>query len=211
MKLKSLVPVLAGALMMSFVLPALAQNPPPGTPARLRGTIDALNGNTLSITTREGEKIDVQLAENFRVNTPKPLTLDAIQDNSFIGAAAMEEDGKLVALEVLVFPEAARGAGEGHYPWDLEPGSNMTNATVGGVTPDANGMVLVHVSYKDGDATGEKDILVPADIPVWTFEPGTAADLVAGKYVFIGSRKLDDGTYTAGSVIVEKDGVKPPN
>jgi hypothetical protein len=197
-------PLFAGLILAGLSLPAIAQQP--GTPQRLRGTIEALNGNVLSITTREGDKVDVNLSDGFRVNYGVPKTLADIQDNSFVGAAAIERDGKLVALEVLVFPEAARGSGEGHYPWDLTPDSNMTNATVNGLTPEGDGVVM-NVKYPDG----EKEIVVPSDIPVWTFEPGDASLLTAGKAVFIGARKLDDGTFTAGSVIVEKDGFKPPN
>ena len=48
-----------------------------------------------------------------------------------IGTAAVpRSDGKLTALEVVVFPEAMRGTGEGHYGWDLAPESTMTNAMV---------------------------------------------------------------------------------
>jgi hypothetical protein len=33
-------------------------------------------------------------------------------------------------MEVVMFPEAARNTGEGHYAWDLLPSSMMTNANV---------------------------------------------------------------------------------
>ncbi len=191
------------ALATALALPAMAQD---GEPARLRGTIDALNGNVLSITTREGPKIDITLDEGHAVNYAVPKTLADIKDNDFIGAAAIERDGKLVALEVLVFPEAARGFGEGHYAWDLTPESNMTNATVSEVGPEGDG-VTVTVKYPDG----EKTINVPADIPVWTFETGSDADLKEGMYVFVAATKHADGSYSSGLVIVEKDGFKPPN
>jgi hypothetical protein len=204
MQFRSLISMAAAALGVLFLVgAALAQD---GAPAWLRGNIEALNGNVLSINTREGEKVDVTLAENFRVNYPTILSLNDLSDNSFVGAAAIEKDGKLVALQVLVFPEAIRGAGEGHHPWDLAPGSTMTSATVQEVRPEGEGR-LIHVKYPDG----EKEIFVPADIPVWTFHPGNASMLVPGAYVFIGARRLDNGSYAASSVIVEKDGVKLPN
>jgi hypothetical protein len=209
MTFRPLIAAAAAVLVTALTLPAIAQNPPPGQPARLRGTIDAVNGNVISITTREGEKIDVNMADNFSVRTPTPLTLADIGPDDFIGAAAFEgEGGKLDAIEVLVFPEAlkANKPGEGHYPWDLEPNSNMTNAAVTTVTPEGEG-ILVDVQYKDGT----KQILITPDIPVWTFVDGTTADLQPGKYVFIGARKLDDGTYTAPAVTVEANGMKPPN
>ncbi|MBE7249512.1 MAG: metal ABC transporter permease, partial [Actinomycetospora chiangmaiensis] len=62
-------------------------------------------------------------------------------DGSFIGTAAKagaKPGDPPVALEVLIFPEALRGAGEGHYPWDRLPDgagsgpveTSMTNGTV---------------------------------------------------------------------------------
>lgn len=201
---------LAAVFVAALTLPALAQQPE-GTPVRLRGTIDAFNSDqrTLSITTREGEKVDVQLSQDFAVRYPVPMALSDIGENDFVGAAAVEgEGGKLDAIEVLVFPEAMRAAkpGEGHYPWDLTPGSNMTNATVKKVAPEGEG-ILLDVQYPEGT----KQIVVTPDIPIWTITDGDASLLQQGRYVFIGARKMNDGTYTAGSVIVENNGMKPPN
>ncbi len=174
---------------------------------RVRGTIDAVNGNTLSITTREGEKVDIILDEGAAITYPVALGMDALVNNAFIGAAAVEgADGKLDAVEVLVFPEAARGFGEGHYPWDLAPNTNMTNATIAAVEPQNQG-VLVNVKYPDG----EKMILITPDIPVWTFTAGDASLLVPGAYLFSAAARHPDGRITSGLVIVEKDGLRPPN
>jgi hypothetical protein len=197
-------PLLAGALLASLAVPVMAQQA--GTPTRLRGTIDSVDGNVLSLTTREGEKIKVNMADNVAVLTTAALSLDDIKDNSYVGVAAMEgEGGQLNALEVFVMPEANRGAGEGHRAWDLQPESTMTNATVDEVAEHDGGR-LVKVKYPDG----EKEILVTPETPIVTFNPGTVADLQPGLYVFIAGSKLDDGSYTTASVRVEKDGVKPP-
>ena len=121
---------LSGALALLICTPALAQ---PATAAaaasasaapvptqRLRGTVQSFDGSTLVITERRGELLRLVLADNFSVSEVLPIALDAIQPGSFVGTAAMAgADGALRALEVLVFPEAARGSGEGHFPWDL--------------------------------------------------------------------------------------------
>ena len=106
----------------------------------------------------------------------------------------------------LLFPDAMRGTGEGHYPWDLQPKSTMTNASVEQVVTAVNGPTLM-VKYKDG----EKTIIVPPDAPVVTFAPGDKADLKPGTKIFIlAAKKLPDGTFQAARVNYGKDGLTPP-
>ena len=116
-----------------------------------------------------------------------------------------QPDGTLRALQVTIFPPAARGTAEGHFPWDLTPSSTMTNGTVGNIT-SANGRVL---TVKYGNA--EKQILVPEDVPVVSFEPGTRELLVPGAQIILNGTRAADGTVTAGSISVGKDGLIPPN
>jgi hypothetical protein len=115
-------------------------------------------------------------------------------------------DGSQRALEVLIFPEAMRGTGEGHYPWDLRPQSTMTNANVEQTVTGVDGQTLT-VKYKGG----EKKIIVPPDVPIVTFVPGDKADLKPGTKIFIGAaKKLPDGTLQAARVNYGKDGLTPP-
>jgi hypothetical protein len=117
-----------------------------------------------------------------------------------------QADGSLVSLEVLVFPESMRGSGEGHYPWDLQPGSMMTNATVAEVGSAGAKGRRVTLRYKDG----EKSIVVPEDVPIVTFEPGERSMLVPGAHVLLTATRQPDGTLTAARVAVGKDGLVPP-
>jgi hypothetical protein len=48
------------------------------------------------------------------------------------------------------FPETMRGLGEGHYPWDLQPKSTMTNGNVEQIVTGVDGQTLT-VKYKDGE------------------------------------------------------------
>lgn len=204
MTVRSLVTAFAAVMVAMLALPAVAQE---GESVRIRGTIDAVNGDVVSMTTREGEKLDLQLGDDTAVNYAVALTLDEIDENDFIGAAAVEgEGGKLDAIEVLVFPEELRGFGEGHYPWDLTPESNMTNATVTALGEEGEG-ITVDVQYPDGT----KQITITPDIPVWTMAPGDRSNLQPGLYAFVVATKMPDGTHNANLFIVEKDGVKPPN
>ena len=192
--------VLATSLCAGAVL---AQNAPP---TRIRGTIASVNGQTLSVDTREGSKVDILLNDNLTVSTVKRFDLADVKQGSYVGIATRTgASGERDALEVLVFPEAMRGAGEGHYAWDLEPGSMMTNGTVNGTVEAKSGRQL-SVSYKDGNQT----IIVPPNAPVVTFAPAERADLKPGAKVMFGATKNAEGKLAASRVTVETNGLPPP-
>ena len=182
---------------------AMAQSPP----TRVRGTISAIDGKTVVITTREGSTATIKLADNWAVALVAPLTVADIKPGTFVGIASTGTDANRTALEVLVFPDAMKAAkpGEGHYQWDLQPESMMTNATVATVAAGGDGRTL-KLDYKDGTQT----IKVKPGIPIVTFLPGTQVDAKVGAKVFVGAAKAPDGTLTAPRLNVGKDGLTPP-
>lgn len=194
--------IAAGALLTSAA--AFAQNAP--APTRIRGDIVAVDATTLTVKRRgSGDMVKIALKSDVTVGAVKNVKLNDIAKGAFIGTATETgTDGKLTALEVLVFPEAARGTGEGHYAWDLMPGSMMTNANVDTVASGVKGRVLT-LSYKGGS----KEVMVPEATPVVTFAPAMRADLIVGKKVFVIATG-SSASYTASRVVVEKDGVAPP-
>ncbi len=195
--------LLAIALSLCLAGTSRAQTAPP---TRIRGTIAGLSGQILSVNTRDGQQVDIELADKLTVVSVKKLELSSIAAGMYIGTATrMGPDGKPLAIEVLVFPEAMRGAGEGHFAWDLEPGSMMTNGNIDGVAVAPVGRELT-VSYKGSNIV----VSVPADAPVVTFAPAEKADLKVGAPVFLSATKAADGHYTAARVTVGKDGVAPP-
>jgi hypothetical protein len=191
----------AGLLLALFAFSIGAQ-----APMRVRGTVEAVEGRTIQIRSREGDMLKVQLADNATIAAVVKASLADIKANSFVGVAAMRQpNGSQRALEVLIFPDAMRGANEGHYPWDLMPESTMTNATVIDSVTKVDGATLT-LKYKDGEQT----IVVPPEAPIVTFAPGSRDDLKKGAGVFIGAaRKQPDGTYQAGRINVGRD-IAPP-
>ena len=184
---------------------ALAQTPAAPT-QRIRGDVVALDGLNLQLRSRAGDAVTVKLGENYTVTAVVKIGIDRVTPGAFVGIASMPQpDGTQAALEVLLFPEARRGSGEGHYPWDLQPGSVMTNATVADVVSVDKGRKLT-LKYKDGQQT----VFVPAEAPIVTFEPGDRAMLKPGAHVLVTAAKLPDGTLSAGGVAVGKDGLVPP-
>ncbi|WP_027796031.1 hypothetical protein [Paraburkholderia acidipaludis] len=175
-------------------------------PERIRGEIVSLSGDTLKVHRHSGDTITIEVKASAGLNAVKAIQLSDIKPGSYVGAAAMPgPDGKLTAKEVLVFPEAARGTGEGHYAWDFGANSTMTNANVDTVVQGTNGRDL-KLSYQGGSNT----VTVPPGAPVVTLIPATRAELTAGKKVFVVATPEKDGTYEGQLVVVEKDGVAPP-
>lgn len=180
----------------------LAQTAPP---TRIRGTITAIDDKTVTIATREGSSVNVKLADNWAVMLVSSVPASEIKQGSFVGIASTGSDADRTALEVLVFPEAARGTGEGHYPWDLKPQSMMTNATVATVSSASDGQTL-KLDYKGGAQT----IKIKPGTPIVTFAPGDKANAKVGAKVFTGAAKAADGSLTATRLLVGKDGMTPP-
>jgi hypothetical protein len=181
---------------------ASAQQPPT---VRVRGTIEAVDGQTLTIKTREGNEVKAKLADKARVAAVVKASYADIRQGGFIGVTGMPQaDGSQKCREIHIFPEAMRGTGEGHRQWDLEPKSTMTNATVEEVT--SVGDHEIKLKYKDG----EKKIVVGPDCPIVSYAPGDKADLKPGAKVFIGAAtKQADGMLSAARINVGRDAAPP--
>ncbi len=212
---------------------ALATAAVAATPERVRGTVTAVTADSLTVHTSDKDSV-IALTPSTRYLKVVKSSLTNVDKDSYIGTATKEVGGKLIALEVVIFPAAMKGAGEGHYGWDRiadttvsgssgSTSSTMTNGTVSAV--QANGAVAnstmtngtvsaadakggakqITVTYKGG----EQMILVPPTAPIVGFEPNTMTDVMVGKVVFVGASN-DDGKLTANSVAVGTDGAAPP-
>ena len=195
--------VLVLALLVPFAATAWAQ----ASTQRIRGDVVAIEGQKLQVRSRSGEMVAIDLADRYTVTSVVRIAPEAITPGSFVGTAALPQpDGTERALEVLVFPESGRGSGEGHYAWDLQPGSMMTNATVAKVVDIDNNARRMTLKYKDG----ENVVTVPPNIPIVTFEPGGRELLRPGAHVMFSATVRPDGSLTATRVSVGKDGLVPP-
>jgi hypothetical protein len=174
---------------------------------RVRGTIASLDGQTLNVKGRDGTPITVKLADDVKVLALDKKSMADVKPGVFVGITAMPQpDGTQKAVEIHIFPEALRGTGEGHRPWDLMPNSTMTNANIETAVASSDGQELV-LKYKDG----EKKFIVPANIEVVMFDPATVAALKPGEKIFVvAGKKQPDGTILAPSIVVGRDGVNPP-
>src|SRR5271170_4501371 len=197
--------VLTAASALAFV-PALAQNAPPVASARATIETVSADGANLGVRTRGGEERTVHLTPKTRFVLLVPATLADVKPGAFIGVAAMPGEGsELKAMEVHIFPEAMRGTGEGYRPFDLGPGSSMTNGNIQARVDAASGPKLT-VAYKGGEQT----IVVDPKTPIVAVEPGAQTDIKPGAAIIARGPKHDDGSIEAAFVLVGKDGLVPP-
>ena len=181
---------------------ALAQQP-----GRIRGQIEKADGAMLSLKTRDGATLSVKVADDARVSALVKASLADIKPGEFVGSTGMPQpDGSQKAIEVHIFPEAMRGTGEGHYPWDLQADLTMTNANIEESVAGVDGQTLT-LKYKGG----EKKIIVTPQTTIVTYNPGDKSELKPGAKIFIGAaKKQPDGTLQTPRINYGKDGLTPP-
>jgi hypothetical protein len=174
---------------------------------RVRGTIKRVEGPVYVVKARDGAELKITLMDNGIVVAIVKASLADIKPGLFVGSTGMPQpDGSQKAIEVHIFPEAMRGTGEGHYPWDLQADSTMTNANVEESVASVDGQTLT-LKYK----TGEKKIIVTPQTVVVAYSPGDKADLKPGTKIFIAvAKKQQDGTLQAARINYGKDGITPP-
>ena len=210
-----IVATIFGTSTPAFAAPALE---------RVRGTVKSISDTALVVHTTSGTDETVVLTGTTGYLTVAKSNLDHIDQGGYIGVATKSNGDKLVALGVLLFPPAMKGAAEGHFDWDPIPDTTlsgrattataMTNGTVTAATSAnkvtstmTNGTVSsagasggakqVTVTYQGG----EQVVTVPPTAPVVTVVPGGKSDVIVGKAVFINAVR-QDGQLSAGAVFV---------
>ena len=192
----------AAGVTIALATAASAQD---AKPVRVRGTVEAVDGKMVTIKSRDGAEVKAKLTDNATISAVVKASYADIKQNSFIGVTGMPQaDGSQKCVEIHIFTEAMRGTGEGHRPWDLQPNSTMTNATVEQVT--AVGDHQITLKYKDG----EKKIVVGPECPIVSYAPGKPEDLKPGAKIFIGAAtKEADGTLSVARINVGRDAAPP--
>lgn len=177
-----------------------------GPPIHIRGTITAATRGTITVETRAGPSVRLVLPDMLRVSGIAKASFAQIGKGTYVGVAAVPlPDGRLRAQEVLIFPPRLRGVGEGHRPWDLTPGSTMTNANVDSVVGAVDGRMLT-LGYRGGT----KRVMVPPGVPIVTIVKGDRKLLKPGAKIFAVVRKAADGRYEATRIAVGIGGEAPP-
>ena len=174
---------------------------------RVKGTLEKVNGNVLTVKTSDGKEERIALADNASIVAVVKASMADIKEGTFLGSAAMPQaDGTQKALEVHIFPEQMRGTGEGHRPYAPVPNSTMTNGAAAGATVTGVDGGTMTVKYKGG----EKKIVIPPGTPIVRYEIGGHSDLRPGaRFTVLAATKKSDGTLETSRINVGRDGVVP--
>lgn len=190
---------LSVVLICSLAIAQPAQN------RRIRGTIESLDNNVLMVKARDGTDVKIKLAGNWAVTSYTKAQVSDIKVGTFIGVGATpQEDGSQKAISINIFPESARGLGEGFRPWDQAPNGTMTNANVAEAVSGVEGQTLL-LKYKDG----EKKIIVPPTATIALFGTGDKAEVKPGAAVAVTAVAKPDGSLESTRVGIGRDGFVP--
>jgi hypothetical protein len=178
---------------------------------RIRGAIEKVDGQNLEVKSRDGKNFKVMVGDKARFTAIVKASLTDLTPDTYIGVTAMPNaDGSQQAVAIHIFQASQRGTGEGFRPWDLQPGSTMTNAAIATTVASTDGQVVT-VRYKDKDKVDEKRVIVTPKTVIVRYVPGDRADLKAGVRVFLNNAKpISDGVIEAPTVSYGRDGLTPP-
>jgi hypothetical protein len=178
---------------------------------RIRAQIERVDGNILLVKARNGAKLTIKMADNYRIAAMIKATLAELKPNTYIGITAMPlPDGGQRAIAIHIFQPKQRGTGEGHKPWDLMPGSTMTNAAIDTTVAGTDGQVLI-VKYKQGSKVETRRFIVTPQTVIVRYVPGDKKELKPGIHIIVGRATMqEDGTYTAPSLNYGRGGIIPP-
>jgi len=207
----------AFALLLAATVAAAAP-----TPQRIRGTISSTTDGTLVIHTTTGSDQQISVDGDTKYVRVTRSDLSKVEPGTFIGTATKDVGSTLVALEVVVFPPAMKGTGEGHYDWDQIADTTVAGnvATVSATKPTTKSKMtngdIASATSKDGSKQltvtykgGQQSITVPPTAPIVALVPGSKADAANGAPVFVVAVS-DGGTPVAKFVAVGVDRVVPP-
>jgi hypothetical protein len=193
---------LSAVLIAAIVAPAHAED----NAVRFRGTVTALETDSITIQSSAGQTTTIKLAAAYKVLQFSPIALADIKPNAYLAAASIpQSDGSLRAISVSVFPEAMRGANEGSHDWDLKPGSRMTNATAGEIVAKPEGRVIT-LTFQGKT----QKLVVPENASVTAIAPVDKDNVKVGAKAVVFGMRDTAGALTSGLVGVTKDGALPP-
>jgi hypothetical protein len=197
-------------------------------PARVRGTITAINDGSITVMEKDGRTFTLETGQYTTYADVIPSSLDEIKVNDFVGSAVKGSSNSMVAVELAIIPDSMRAGRIGFYGWDPLPDptatqtTGMTNGRVSNVSPAApkltntnmtNGVVSAEkgstagrtltVTYDGGSKS--LHITVPPNAPIVRYVLADRSAAFIGSSVFIKTNPGDQaGLVTIGN------GVTPP-
>ena len=174
--------------------PGVSAASPPPPPTVIAGTIASIGADSMTLTTKAGTK-QVRLTSATGVQNWIPATLADITPGALVGITARKEmNGSLTAVEIHLFPPNSQVLAR-QFPWADD--TLMTNAPVTAFVNTVSGRKIL-VRADERDVT----VAVPPSTDIRRATVSTREELRTGRRVIALGRANDDGSLTAGAVIV---------
>ena len=204
-------------------------------PARVRGTITAINDGSITVKAKDGHTFTLKTGPYTTYADVVPASLDEIKVNDFVGSAVKGSPSSMVAVELAIIPENMRAGRIGYYGWDPLPDPTAMQMSDTGVTGTTNASGRVSnlspaaprltntnmtngiLSAEQGSTTGRSftlaydggskslHITVPRNAPIVRYVLADRSAALVGSTVFIKTNPGDQ----AGLVTIG-NGVTPP-
>ncbi len=197
---------LAGLAWLAFAAGAQA-----GDPYHIRGTLAAIDGQTLTVDTREGDTKMITLNDGAGLFIVDAADIGDIKAGQFVGITSVMKGDVRTAIELHIFAPELYGLAEGHYAWDLvEEPNMMTNAAVGWID-DIDGGRKLRVRYTNADKSdGAQTITVVDDTTIVSLGVTTADKFMVGLSVWVMAIDNEDGSIGSPAAAIGTTDVDPP-
>lgn len=166
---------------------------------RVRGEVESVDGNTVTVKSHDGQTVRVVLAEKLRVNHAISAKLTDLTPGTYVGVGAFPDGDGLKAAHVQIFPPTT-GAREGHGAWSADPSGTMTNAPVTAVVAGQSGGMLTLTTKGQS-----YDIKIGPDTPIMRTVAGTKDLVKKGAWIGITNATEKNGVLTTQQVLVSDD------
>lgn len=189
---------IAAAVILSFGVPAFAQN----MPVRIYGPITKIDGRTVTVTNRDGQTVSFDLVPQGRIVTNEPLDVRTIKAGDVI--AIDEVMGKVIQAHTQAFGHGA--AAPAHRPLVTNPAATRYLGTVTAATPTTDG---IHVTVELEKNGGKMQAGLMNSIVHYRNETESMTDLKPGLIVMANANRTAGGKLVSGFTTIEKDGHTP--
>lgn len=197
---------LAGLAWLAFAAGAQA-----GDPYHIRGKLVSIDGQTLTVDTREGDTKTVVLNDGAGLFIVGAADIGDIKAGQFVGITSVMKGDERTAIELHIFAPELYGLAEGHYAWDLLDEPNMmTNAAVGWIE-DVEGGRKLRARYTNKDKTdGAQTITVANDATIVSLGVTTVDKFMVGLSVWVMAIDNEDGSIGSPAAAIGTAEIDPP-
>ncbi len=181
------------------------------------GTLTRIDGNTLDLTTAQGEVV-VKIGSDVRIQKTVTGTMSDLQEGQFLTVTGSPDaSGTIVAASVTIWsqgrtPSAARGSAAPSAGRSARPDSGPAQGPAGGSGRGVSGTLTKKVSNTLTLSTDQGQVAanVSSYTSVRNITAGSLADLQEGESLVVFGNRDADGSIVASSITIRLPGDRTP-